>query len=67
MPGCALLPPSSPPPQDLAGTLDETLNTAGAVIVQLATNAATAMQSAQRSMEGVMPVPTLQQILTNLR
>lgn len=53
--------------QELASQLDETLTLAGEVVVQLATNAGTAIKSAQTALDKVLPGPDVQKVLIDLR
>jgi hypothetical protein len=61
------LPPLELPPQNFAGQLDDTLTLAGEVVVQMATNAATALKSAQTTLDQIIPGPDMQQVLIDLR
>lgn len=53
--------------QDLGGKLDETLTLVGAAVAQLANNTATALKSAQTALDEILPGPSMQQVLIDLR
>lgn len=53
--------------QDLGGKLDETFTLVGEAVAQLAENTATALVSAQEALDNVLPGPSLQQVLIDLR
>ena len=56
-----------PHSQDLGGKLDETFTLVGEAVAQLAANTATALKSAQEALDSVLPGPSLQQVLIDLR
>lgn len=58
---------SQTPTQNFADELDKTMTLGGQIITQMATNAATAIKSAQSEIDKVLPGPPLQAVLTDLR
>lgn len=53
--------------QTLASKFDETMQLAGNVVVQMATNTAAAVKAAQGALDDAVPGPSVQRVLINLR
>jgi hypothetical protein len=53
--------------QNFADQLDKTMTLAGDVVVQMVTNAATALKSAQTTLDQLLPGPDFQQVIIDLR
>lgn len=53
--------------QNMGGEFDRMFNLAGEAVIEMSTNIATALKSAQTTLDEMLPGPSMQQVIVDLR